>query len=43
MSKLNPSDIFPELTLNLVGGGSFSLPADLTSPMTVVLFYRGHW
>lgn len=43
MSKLNPSDPFPEIALNLVGGGTLSLPGDLTSPMTVVLFYRGHW
>jgi len=41
--KLNPADPFPALTLNLAGGGKFSLPEDLDSAMTVVLFYRGHY
>ncbi len=43
MNKLNPGDIFPDMRLQLVGGGSLSLPGDITSPMTVVLFFRGHW
>ncbi len=43
MLRLNPGDLFPALSLNTVGGESISLPADLDSPMTVVLFYRGHW
>ena len=41
--KLNPAETFPALTLNLAGGGNMSLPEDLDSAMTVVLFYRGHW
>jgi peroxiredoxin len=43
MNKLNPGDLFPNITLKLVGGKTLSLPGDLESPMTVVLFYRGHW
>ena len=41
--KLDAGDQFPDMTLNLVGGGSVTLPADLTSNYNVVLFYRGHW
>lgn len=41
--KLNMGDIFPDMTLNLVGGGSVNLPADLDAKYTMVLFYRGHW
>ena len=41
--KLNLLDTFPNITLSLVGGGTMSLPEDLTSPYAIVLFYRGHW
>lgn len=41
--KLNLGDRFPELKLNLAGGGSLTLPAELDSRYAVVLFYRGHW
>lgn len=41
--KLNLGDTFPELKLNLAGGGSLTLPAEPDSRYTVVLFYRGHW
>ena len=41
--KLNLGDTFPELKLNLAGGGSLTLPADLDSRYAIVLFYRGHW
>ncbi|MDE0732832.1 MAG: hypothetical protein OSB72_07225 [Gammaproteobacteria bacterium] len=41
--KLNSGDLFPSLALKVVGGKSIDLPDDLKSPMTVVLFYRGHW
>jgi hypothetical protein len=41
--KLASGDMFPELLLNIVGGDSIKLPADLDCPMTVALFYRGHW
>ena len=41
--KLDTGDAFPALTLNLIGGGTLALPADLDSNYSVVLFYRGHW
>ncbi|MDA1075472.1 MAG: hypothetical protein O3A63_12030 [Proteobacteria bacterium] len=41
--KLSSGADFPALTLNIAGGGTLSLPADLKSTYTVVLFYRGHW
>ncbi|MDG1836029.1 MAG: hypothetical protein P8J22_11055 [Pseudomonadales bacterium] len=40
---LNPGDNFPSISLSLAGGGSFSFPDDLETPMTIALFYRGHW
>ncbi len=41
--KLNTGDTFPSLVLNLVGGGTLAVPADLTAAYTVLLLYRGHW
>ncbi len=41
--KLTPGEVFPDLTLNIAGGGQLNLPADLSTPLTIVLFYRGHW
>lgn len=40
VKKLDSRLPFPELTYDLVGGGSQSLPAD---QWAVVLFYRGYW
>ena len=34
---------FPQLELDLVGGGKLSLPGDSPSRYTALLFYRGHW
>ena len=42
-NKLGQGDLFPPLTLNLVGGGRIDLPANLTAKYNVILFYRGHW
>ena len=42
-AKLEGGDTLPDVTLNLVGGGSVNLPADLETPYGVALFYRGHW
>jgi len=42
-TKLQPVDLFPDITLSGVDGSEINLPADLSSPFTVVLFYRGHW
>lgn len=41
--KLNTGDRFPSLVLNLVGGGTLTVPADLNATYSVLLFYRGHW
>lgn len=41
--KLNLLDTFPPTTLNLVGGGTVTLPDDIPTPYAIVLFYRGHW
>ena len=41
--KLDPGALFPNLSLTLVGGESADLPGDLSNPMTLALFYRGHW
>jgi hypothetical protein len=41
--KLRGGDKLPSVTFDLVGGGSVTLPDDVTSDFAVVLFYRGHW
>jgi peroxiredoxin len=43
MPALHNGDIFPDLTIDLVDGGSLSLPDDLTGAFGVVLIYRGSW
>ncbi len=42
-NKLASGADFPNLTLNIAGGDRLSLPGDLNSTYSVVLFYRGHW
>ncbi|MEL0105701.1 MAG: hypothetical protein ACO3MW_06675 [Rhodospirillales bacterium] len=41
--KLDAGDMFPNMTLNLLDGGSITVPDNLNSKYTVLLFYRGHW
>jgi hypothetical protein len=41
--QLTPGTVFPDLTLNVAGGAPLSVPKDLDSSYSVVLFYRGHW
>ncbi len=41
--KLTSGDLFPDMTLTGVDGSDINLPADLSTPYTAVLFYRGHW
>ncbi|MGD2116678.1 MAG: hypothetical protein PVG07_16615 [Acidobacteriota bacterium] len=41
--RLNNGDRFPELTVDLVEGGTLELPAGVDPGWAVVLFYRGHW
>jgi peroxiredoxin len=43
VNKLGIGDTFPNLSMNRVGGGTISLPADIGTKYGVVLFYRGHW
>ena len=42
-NKLRIGDTFPNLTINLVGGGTLDLADGLTAKYRVFLFYRGHW
>lgn len=41
--KLGIGATFPAMTLDLVSGGTMTLPEGVTSKYGVVLFYRGHW
>ena len=41
--KLGIGDTFPDVTVNLVGGGKLDLPVSLDTKYKVILFYRGHW
>jgi len=43
VDKLGPGDAFPALSLKIAGGDAIKLPEGLDAPLTVVLFYRGHW
>jgi peroxiredoxin len=42
-SFLRNGDVFPNLTIEAVGGGTIALPADLAGSFGVVLLYRGSW
>ena len=42
-SRLQNGDLFPDLTIDLVGGGTLAIPRDLAGSYAVVLFYRGSW
>ena len=41
--KLGIGAPFPDVTINLVSGGTMKLPGDLDTKYKIVLFYRGHW
>ncbi len=41
--KLGIGASFPDVTINLVDGGTLDLPSGLDSKYKIVLFYRGHW
>jgi hypothetical protein len=43
MNRLNPGDPFPTITAAKVGGGTVTLPADLSTPYGIVVVYRAHW
>lgn len=42
-SRLQNGDVFPQLTVDLVGGGTLAIPRGLAGSYGVVLFYRGAW
>jgi hypothetical protein len=41
--KLGIGAMFPQMRIDLVGGGSIDLPQGINAKYGVVLFYRGHW
>jgi hypothetical protein len=41
--KLGIGATVPSLTLNLVGGGTATVPDLTDAKYQLVLFYRGHW
>ena len=41
--KLNSGDTFPDLTVNVMGGGTFNLKDNLEAKYNIILLYRGHW
>src|SRR5512132_1760495 len=43
MTVLENGAPFPHLMLDTAGGGTISLPGDLTGSFAVVLLYRGSW
>lgn len=43
MTVLQNGAPFPHLVLDIAGGGTISLPGDLTGSFAVVLLYRGSW
>src|SRR5262245_24842921 len=42
-SPLQNGDLFPDLAIDVVGGGTLALPRDLAGSYSVILFYRGSW
>jgi len=43
LPRLENGQTFPSLQVPLVGGGTLSLPEDLSGGFGVVLVYRGAW
>lgn len=41
--KLSSGDLFPETSLNVIGGETLQVPLAEAPAFTLVLFYRGHW
>jgi peroxiredoxin len=42
-SQLQQGDKFPSITLSLVTGEVITIPEEMPSRYTIILFYRGHW
>ncbi|MCX8250905.1 MAG: hypothetical protein OTJ98_03510 [Dehalococcoidia bacterium] len=43
MSKLAQGDKLPQITFNLIDGGSLTLPDQIVTRYVALLFYRGNW
>jgi len=43
MKRLHPGDPFPTISGMKVGGGTVTLPADLSTAYGIILTYRAHW
>ena len=43
MSKLVQGDKLPQITFNLIDGGSLTLPDEMPTRYVALLFYRGSW
>jgi len=43
MPLLNPGDPFPQLTMNVLGGETLTVPDAFADDFATVLFYRGSW
>jgi peroxiredoxin len=43
MPLLNPGDPFPQLTMNVLGGETLTIPDAFAGDFAAVLFYRGAW
>jgi hypothetical protein len=41
--KLGIGAVFPDMSIDLVSGGSLALPRGISAKYPVILFYRGHW
>ncbi len=41
--KLQQGDRLPPISFDMIGGGTLSLPTDMSSRYLAVLFYRGVW
>jgi len=41
--KLGIGAVFPDMKIDLAGGGAIELPHGINAKYRVVLFYRGHW
>ena len=41
--KLQQGEGLPKVTLQMVDGGTVTLPDDAPTRYTALLYYRGHW
>ncbi len=41
--QLNPGDLFPSYTVQLIDGRTVNIPQELRGECAVIIFYRGIW